>query len=187
MKPLRIALALSFAVVLGSVAGCEQKVPEPDLPPGSGAPPVKVEEPEPPDLIKEDLVVGTGPEAKEGDLVKVHYSGRLRRNNVEFDSSKGQFPFEFTLGEGQVIKGWEMGVPGMKVGGKRKLTIPSRLAYGESGSPPKIPGNATLVFEIELVAIGGAKDGEADAADSGKAEKTGAAKATAGKAAAGAK
>ncbi len=104
-------------------------------------------------LIKEDLVVGTGGEAKLGDTVSVHYVGTLL-NGEEFDSSldRGQ-PFEFTIGEGQVIKGWEQGVPGMKVGGKRKLTIPSSLAYGERSPSPKIPANSALVFEVELLEI----------------------------------
>ncbi|WP_437729889.1 FKBP-type peptidyl-prolyl cis-trans isomerase [Sorangium sp. So ce1335] len=171
MKPLRnVLLAVSCAVVLGPVAGCEDKVPEPDLPPGSAIPAVKPPEPEPADMIKEDVAVGTGPEAKDGDRVRVHYTGRLLKNNAEFDSSVGREPFEFTLGNAEVIKGWDEGVAGMKVGGKRKLTIPSRLAYGEAGSPPKIPGKATLVFDIELLGIVGPANDEAAAA--GKDGKT---------------
>ncbi|WP_437961880.1 FKBP-type peptidyl-prolyl cis-trans isomerase [Sorangium sp. So ce119] len=185
MKPLRnVLLALSCAVVLGPVAGCEDKVPEPDLPPGSAIPAVKPAEPEPADMIKEDLVVGTGPEAKDGDRVRVHYTGRLLKNNAEFDSSVGREPFEFRLGNTEVIKGWDEGVVGMKVGGKRKLTIPSRLAYGESGSPPKIPGKATLVFDIELLGVGDAPNDAAAAADKGgKAATDKAAKPAADKAA----
>lgn len=172
MKPLQIVLALSCAaVVLGPVAGCEDKVPEPDLPPGSAIPAVKPAEPEPADLVKEDLVVGTGPEAKDGDKVRVHYTGRLLKNNAEFDSSVGREPFVFTLGNTEVIKGWDEGVVGMKVGGKRKLTIPSRLAYGEAGSPPKIPGKATLVFDIELLGVGDETKDAAKGADD-KAGKT---------------
>ncbi|WP_437963591.1 FKBP-type peptidyl-prolyl cis-trans isomerase [Sorangium sp. So ce260] len=170
MKPFQIALALSCAVLLGPVAGCEDKVPEPDLPPGSAVPQVKPAEPEPADLIKEDIVVGTGQEAKDGDRVRVHYTGRLLKTNAEFDSSVGGEPFVFTLGNTEVIKGWDEGVVGMKVGGKRKLTIPSRLAYGESGSPPKIPGKSTLVFDIELLGIGDAPNDAAAAGD--KAGKT---------------
>ncbi|WP_437595569.1 FKBP-type peptidyl-prolyl cis-trans isomerase [Sorangium sp. So ce590] len=171
MKPFQIVLGLSCAVLLGPVAGCEDKVPEPDLPPGSAVPQVKPAEPEPADLIKEDTVVGTGPEAKDGDRVRVHYTGRLLKTNAEFDSSVGREPFVFALGNTEVIKGWDLGVVGMKVGGKRKLTIPSRLAYGESGSPPNIPGKATLVFDIELLGIGdAANDAAAPAAD--KAGKT---------------
>ncbi|WP_437669035.1 FKBP-type peptidyl-prolyl cis-trans isomerase [Sorangium sp. So ce131] len=156
----RIALALSCAVVLGPVAGCEEKVPEPEL----AMPVVKPPEPEPADLIKEDVVVGTGPEAKDGDRVRVHYTGRLLKTNAEFDSSVGREPFEFTIGGAEVIKGWDQGVVGMKVGGKRKLTIPSSLGYGEAGSPPKIPGKATLVFDIELLSVGG-KESAAEGAD----------------------
>ncbi|MCU0655062.1 MAG: FKBP-type peptidyl-prolyl cis-trans isomerase [Polyangiaceae bacterium] len=99
------------------------------------------------------MKVGTGAEAKEGSAVKVHYTGTLK-NGTKFDSSldRGD-PFSFTIGQGQVIKGWDQGVVGMKVGGKRKLTIPHELGYGERGSPPKIPGKATLLFEIELLAV----------------------------------
>ncbi|MGK3992967.1 FKBP-type peptidyl-prolyl cis-trans isomerase [Sorangium sp. So ce1024] len=170
MKPLRnVLLAVCCAVVLGPVAGCEDKVPEPELPPGSAIPAVKPPEPEPADMIKEDVAVGTGQEAKDGDRVRVHYTGRLLKNNAEFDSSVGREPFEFTIGNAEVIKGWDEGVVGMKVGGKRKLTIPSRLAYGESGSPPKIPGKATLVFDIELIGIVGApNEGAAPADKDGK-------------------
>jgi FKBP-type peptidyl-prolyl cis-trans isomerase len=130
--------------------------------------------PEPADLIKEDLVVGTGAEAKEGDKVKVHYTGRLLKTNFVFDSSvgPGKKPFEFTISEGGVIKGWVQGVPGMKVGGKRKLTIPSKLAYGDAGQPPKIPGKATLVFDIELLSVGEEADaGTGDAGGKGKDTK----------------
>ncbi|WP_437933378.1 FKBP-type peptidyl-prolyl cis-trans isomerase [Sorangium sp. So ce341] len=171
MKPFQIVLALSCAVLLGPVAGCEDKVPEPELPPGSAVPKVQPSEPEPADLIKEDIVVGTGQEAKDGDRVRVHYTGRLLKTNAEFDSSVGREPFEFTIGNTEVIKGWDLGVVGMKVGGKRKLTIPSRLAYGESGSPPKIPGKSTLVFDIELLGVGDAANDAAAPADD-KAGKT---------------
>ena len=104
-------------------------------------------------LLKEDLVVGTGPSAKSGDRVQVHYTGRLLDGTV-FDASKKRgMPFSFTLGQGSVIRGWDMGVVGMKRGGKRKLSVPAKLAYGKRGSPPKIPPNATLIFEIELLSI----------------------------------
>ncbi|WP_437312855.1 FKBP-type peptidyl-prolyl cis-trans isomerase [Sorangium sp. So ce385] len=171
MKPFQIVLALSCAVLLGPVAGCEDKVPEPELPPGSAVPKVQPSEPEPADLIKEDIVVGAGQEAKDGDRVRVHYTGRLLKTKAEFDSSVGREPFEFTIGNTEVIKGWDLGVVGMKVGGKRKLTIPSHLAYGEAGSPPKIPGKSTLVFDIELLGVGDAANDAAAAADD-KAGKT---------------
>jgi peptidylprolyl isomerase len=100
-----------------------------------------------------DLKVGKGMEAKQGDIVVVHYTGWLE-DNTKFDSSKDRgTPFEFRLGEGRVIKGWEEGVVGMKVGGKRKLVIPPELGYGETGVPGVIPSNAKLIFEIELLKI----------------------------------
>lgn len=101
----------------------------------------------------EDLVVGKGAEATLGDKVKVHYVGTLT-SGKEFDSSrKHNEPFDFQIGAGEVIKGWDQGVAGMKVGGKRKLTVPPNLGYGMRGSPPVIPANATLVFEIELLDV----------------------------------
>jgi FKBP-type peptidyl-prolyl cis-trans isomerase len=99
----------------------------------------------------EDLVVGTGPEAKKGQTVSVHYTGWLA-DGKKFDSSKdhGQ-PFSFALGRGQVIQGWDEGVVGMKVGGRRKLTIPPEMGYGKQGFPGAIPPDSTLVFEVELL------------------------------------
>jgi FKBP-type peptidyl-prolyl cis-trans isomerase len=104
-------------------------------------------------LKKEDIVVGTGAEAKAGNTVSVHYTGWLT-DGTKFDSSvdRGQ-PFEFRLGTGAVIQGWDVGVAGMKVGGKRKLTIPPELAYGPAGAGPLIGPNATLVFDVELLAV----------------------------------
>jgi peptidylprolyl isomerase/FKBP-type peptidyl-prolyl cis-trans isomerase FkpA len=105
------------------------------------------------ELKMEDTKVGTGDEAATGKSVTVHYTGWLT-DGTKFDSSKdhGQ-PFTFQLGAGQVIKGWDQGVVGMKVGGVRKLTIPSSLAYGDRGAGGVIPPGATLVFEIELLAV----------------------------------
>lgn len=101
----------------------------------------------------EDLKVGTGPEAKAGQNVSVHYVGTLTNGN-KFDSSRDRGnPFQFRLGAGQVIQGWDQGVAGMKVGGLRKLTIPPEMGYGARGFPPVIPGNSTLIFEVELLGV----------------------------------
>jgi len=106
------------------------------------------------ELESKILKEGTGDqEAKQGDFVKVHYTGTLE-DGTKFDSSvdRGE-PFEFTLGVGQVIQGWDQGVVGMKIGEKRKLTIPPNLGYGASGAGSAIPPNATLIFEVELLEI----------------------------------
>ncbi len=155
-----------------TLTGCPKKVPEPEprpqpsarpeapvaLPSAStsaavetadAAPAAKVDK-----LEKTDVKVGKGPAAKAGDTVKVHYTGTLM-DGTKFDSSLDRDePFSFTLGKGEVIKGWDEGVVGMKKGGKRKLVIPSDMAYGKRGSPPKIPPDAPLKFEIELLEIG---------------------------------
>jgi len=106
------------------------------------------------ELQIEKLVSGNGPAPQKGDLVTVHYTGWLT-NGQKFDSSVDRDePFQFALGMRQVIDGWDMGVATMKVGDKVKLTIPPHLAYGARGFPGAIPPNATLVFEVELLAIG---------------------------------
>jgi len=104
-------------------------------------------------LVIEDLVVGSGDAASAGQRVSVHYTGWLT-DGKKFDSSKdrGQ-PFMFSLGRGEVIRGWDEGVTGMKVGGKRKLTIPPGLGYGSRGAGGVIPANATLLFEVELLGV----------------------------------
>lgn len=99
-----------------------------------------------------EIECGDGDEAQTGDTVTVHYTGTLE-DGTEFDSSVDREPFTFTLGTGGVIEGWEQGVPGMRVGGKRELTIGSDLAYGDSGAGGVIPPGATLIFEIELLEV----------------------------------
>ena len=101
-----------------------------------------------------DLKVGHGVVASKGHMVKVHYTGWLLEQGTKFDSSldRGQ-PFDFNLGAGDVIKGWDEGVAGMKVGGKRQLRIPPEFGYGYRGMPPVIPGNSYLIFDVELLAV----------------------------------
>jgi FKBP-type peptidyl-prolyl cis-trans isomerase len=162
-------MRFSTAVLFASVCvACQGKVPEPHEtsvlldpePSASAAPSAAPALASAPgqvvkELKKEDLKVGTGPATKSGDTVRVHYTGTLL-NGTKFDSSRDRNePFEFTLGQGMVIKGWDEGVAGMKKGGQRKLTIPSDKAYGPNGSPPKIPPNSPLVFDVELVEIVG--------------------------------
>ena len=145
-RPFFCVLALLLTPI-----GCS-KVSEPapsDFKPAEGTP----EAPPPSKLESVDEVEGKGRAAVTGDTVRVHYTGTLT-NGTKFDSSRDRNePFEFKLGAGNVIKGWDQGVVGMKVGGKRKLTIPYDLAYGAAGSPPAIPPKATLKFDIELLEI----------------------------------
>jgi len=121
-----------------------QTKPEVTVP--DGAPPKQLE--------TKDLVEGTGPEAKAGDQVTVQYVGVNYENGQEFDASwdRGE-PFSFPLGAGEVIPGWDQGVAGMKVGGRRELIIPPELGYGTTGSPPAIPPNETLIFVVDLLAV----------------------------------
>jgi len=129
-------------------SGEEQK-PSTDKPPADGKKVVTTAS----GLKYSDLKEGTGPAAKTGNTVKVHYTGWLT-DGKQFDSSvKRGEPIELTLGQGRVIKGWEEGLVGMKKGGRRKLTIPAKLAYGEEGRPPVIPPNATLIFDCVMVDI----------------------------------
>ena len=102
-------------------------------------------------LVTQDVAVGSGALAQSGDTVTVNYTGQLETGAV-FDTSVGRAPFSFTLGAGSVIAGWEQGILGMKVGGKRLLVIPASLGYGAAGYGP-IPANATLIFEVELLSV----------------------------------
>ena len=102
-------------------------------------------------LIVQDEVIGTGAEATAGSLVSVQYTGKLENGTV-FDTSAGKAPIKFPLGQGYVIPGWELGITGMKVGGKRLLIIPPDMAYGDKDNGP-IPANSTLIFEVELVGV----------------------------------
>merc|ERR1711935_851978 len=97
----------------------------------------------------EDLKVGNGPEATGKKMIGMYYEGKLKSNNKVFDSCLRGKPFKFRLGAGEVIKGWDVGIEGMKVGGKRRLSIPPAMAYGAKGAPPDIPANSHLVFEVE--------------------------------------
>ena len=145
---MRKAMIILF---LGALS-CSRTVAEPDksgFVPAEGTP----LPPGPKELQIVDDAVGTGAEAKTGDNVSVHYTGTLM-NGHKFDSSRDKNkPFDFKIGSNQVIKGWDQGVVGMKVGGKRRLTIPSDLGYGSAGHPPDIPPNAGLKFEVELLDI----------------------------------
>jgi FKBP-type peptidyl-prolyl cis-trans isomerase len=142
-------LPVAFAIV---AVACSKPVDEPtsDFKPSVGAPAPAG----PSQLEMDDIGVGTGRTAKAGDTVHVRYTGTLT-NGTKFDSTDdhGGEPFKFTIGKGEVIKGWDEGVVGMKVGSIRRLRIPPALGYGENGSPPTIPPNAGLVFQIELVSI----------------------------------
>jgi peptidylprolyl isomerase len=120
---------------------------KPGIPKPTGDPPTK--------LVTKDIVVGKGPAAKKGDKVEVQYVGVTYSTGEQFDASwdNGGDPFAFTLGKGMVIPGWDQGIPGMKVGGRRELTIPADLAYGATGSPPTIGPNETLIFVVDMKKI----------------------------------
>ena len=129
----------------GETESSEKKT-KPKVTVPNGAPPKQLE--------TKDLEEGTGAEAKAGDVVSVQYVGVNYENGKEFDASwsRGE-PFTFTLGAGEVIPGWDQGVEGMKVGGRRELIIPPELGYGSTGAPPAIPPNETLVFVVDLEAV----------------------------------
>ena len=100
-------------------------------------------------IVVEDLSAGNGPEAKRGKMVGIYYEGRLQSNNKKFDATLSGKPFKFRLGHGEVIRGLDLGLEGMKVGGKRQLTVPANMGYGDQGVPPDIPPKSMLVFDIE--------------------------------------
>src|SRR5215210_6024950 len=143
---MRIMVALAAALLL---AACSGAGGTPSGAAGKGGPMQST----PSGLQYEDLTVGNGASPQAGQTVSVHYTGWLD-DGKNFDSSldRGR-PFEFPLGQGRVIKGWDEGVATMKVGGKRRLVIPPALGYGAQGSPPKIPGGSTLIFDIELLGV----------------------------------
>ncbi len=165
MKTLILTLlALSFTLILGQMAWAddkptaETKKAEPSKAETKPAKTKKAEAKAPKykdvtKLKKDEMKKGSGTEAKSGATVTVHYTGWLV-NGTKFDSSvdRGQ-PFTFHLGKSEVIKGWDEGVSGMKVGGKRRLHIPPDMGYGPNGAPPVIPPNATLIFEVELLDV----------------------------------
>ncbi|MCX5588350.1 FKBP-type peptidyl-prolyl cis-trans isomerase [Streptomyces erythrochromogenes] len=108
----------------------------------------------PQELVIRDLVVGDGPEAKPGRVVRVHYVGVTFESGAEFDASwdRGE-PFKFAVGGGRVIKGWDRGIRGMKVGGRREIVVPPRLGYGNQSPSPLIPAGSTLVFVVDLLSV----------------------------------
>jgi len=157
----RLSLLSIGALAAVALVGCDAQSP------GASAPKSSQESPsqasgaaspagvagQPAGLVVTEELVGAGPEAKSGDKVRVHYTGWLT-DGTKFDSSRDSGrPFSFTLGAGEVIPGWDAGVAGMKVGGKRKLTIPPDLGYGAQGAGGVIPGNATLLFDVELLKV----------------------------------
>ena len=141
-------LATLAVAALAAAAGCGGGGSSPTAPSTPGAP-----------FSQTDLVVGTGAEATAGRQASVSYTlwlydpGQPQNKGRQIETNVGGPAFSFVLGAGRVIRGWEQGVPGMRVGGQRRLTIPPELAYGAAGSPPAIPPNATLVFDISLIAV----------------------------------
>ena len=150
-----IGSAAVFAVIVAVVLIARGGDDSEEAPADGEKPTVEVPEGDPPtELEIEDLEEGEGEEAAEGDQLSVNYMGVLYDNGEEFDNSYDRgAPFDFPLGGGQVIPGWDEGLVGMKVGGRRQLVIPPDLAYGPQGQPPDIPPDSTLVFVIDLVAI----------------------------------
>lgn len=140
-----------FALVLPVVAHGFARTPTHG--PLSEKPTIKAHTgPAPKKLVIKDIIKGDGPKAKSGEVLTVNYVGALYSNGKVFDSSwRRDESFAFTLGQGELIKGWERGIPGMRVGGRRELIIPASLAYGNKGSPPAIAPNSTLIFVVDLL------------------------------------
>jgi peptidylprolyl isomerase len=157
MMQQRSALILILLTVLGAAFGCgSDGKPNSSNAPSTSSPMKVTGQPTTTasGLQYWDIVVGTGATAAPGNTVKVHYSGFLT-TGAKFDSSRDRGePFSFPLGTGQVIKGWDEGVAGMKVGGQRQLRIPPQLGYGAAGAGGVIPPNATLIFDVELLDVG---------------------------------
>jgi peptidylprolyl isomerase len=153
-----LVLACAALVVAGCGSDSEQEAastPEPTSTPAATKPEISVPKGKAPKkLVVKDVKEGSGPAAQPGQTVEVQYVGVSFKNGRQFDASwdRGE-PFSFQLGAGQVIPGWDQGVAGMKVGGRRQLVIPPDLAYGEQGSPPAIGPNETLVFVVDLLGL----------------------------------
>jgi len=170
MPSMQRLFLIGFAILMLAIAGCgggdssttsssageESTAAEPaEAPEEKTKPQVKPPQgPPPKKIVTKDLEEGSGPAAKKGDQVTVQYVGVNYRTGSEFDASwdRGE-PFTFTLGVHEVISGWDIGIEGMKVGGRRELIIPPNHAYGASGAPPAIPPNETLIFVVDLEAI----------------------------------
>lgn len=151
MRAGRTLLSVVTAVFL---AGCiHQEVEVSDLDMATSTQPIAQDESVKPELVIEDVTNGGGAEVKQDDRVVVHYTGTFPDGKV-FDSSRERkIPFTFTVGAGEVIQGWDVGILGARVGGKRRLTIPPQFAYGSRGSGTVIPPNATLIFDIEVLDV----------------------------------
>ena len=155
----RPAGRLVWLLLAGAVAGCGSTAPSETVATAPAAP-VTAAQPDVPQLVVSDLRAGTGAEAQAGSVVTVHYTGWLydpkavETKGKKFDSSRdGGQPFQFPLGAGKVIAGWDQGVAGMRVGGQRRLVIPSTLGYGQRGAGGVIPPGAALVFDVELLDV----------------------------------
>jgi FKBP-type peptidyl-prolyl cis-trans isomerase len=149
LAAIAVILMITAVFVLAQGAATKSATPNTDAPTKVTGEGVKTDS----GLQYWDIRVGNGEVAKEGSRVRVHYTGWLTTGK-KFDSSvDAGTPFDFTIGNGEVIKGWEEGVTGMRVGGKRQLRIPPGLGYGASGYPPVIPANATLIFDIKLLGV----------------------------------